>query len=402
MSNSDPPWIIGSEVGDTNRQWVRDIVGAMLVPANITGLDSHIRDIVGTMFAASGGSYDPVTQILIFPGEATPIAPSTDPRLVLRWDPDLTIDGTNYPARYSIQARDFPGPAYSTLSTPLTHAGGATWLGHEASSAHGKTALTVRLQQGQGGHWATETPASNRAEMMGPSDNYSGPISATFNEVGGSYWLAFDFAVDDDIITNTGVQSSGAGNTIAICGLHSQNWADDLPTWAHSSGQDSMRMWLKGRTLVWGHAAPGTGNWMRCDVRTVPLNTTFTTEEAAGSDYGLPREWQLMDLNADERVRVIAKVTLSNSGTYSPRTEIWTQQGAGALVKRVDYSGANTFSTGVRYLKFGQYAWETGSTWWGNKNTRTIRTRSMLAMRSNVEDGYPDLTESNLLAWLNR
>lgn len=274
------------------------------------------------------------------------------------------------------------------------------WVGLETSSGHSnKPAITLRLRQGQGGHWATESSPTNRAELHGPSDNFSGPLTSAFDENGGTYWLAFDFAADNDIITNSGLQSSGARNTLAIGGLHSQNWAT---TWAASSGQDSMRMWLKGNTLVWGHAAPGTGNWQRCDVRTVPLNTTFVTGESAGSDYGLPREWSLMDLNAGQRARVIAKVTLSSTSTHSPRTEIWTQQGDGALIKRVDYSGPNTYSTGIRYWKWGQYAWEVGSTWWGSTNTRTIRARSMLLMRDEVASGVVALTPNSILAWLNR
>ena len=159
-------------------------------------------------------------------------------------------------------------------------------------------------------------------------------------------------------------------------------------------------MWIKGRTLVWGHAAPGTGNWLRCDVRTIPLNTTFTTEEAAGADYGLPREWQLADLNAGESMQVIAKVTLGNTGSYNPRTEVWTKQGSGLMVKRIDYVGNNTFSSGVRYGKMGLYSWEPTTQWWGDKNTRTARIRSMATFRADA--GTPGITVTNLRRWLNR
>lgn len=371
----------------------------ILGPGNIVVPDINtVPDIIGNMFIASGGGYNPTTGILTFPSSA-PLVPVSDPRMKLLWDADLAMNAAHYGTRYSLQARDFPPPAQNTLNPSLLHSDNSVWVGRESSGAHSnKQAITFRLRQGQGGHWASDSTPTLRAELHGPSDETSGPITSAFDENGGTYWIAFDLAIDSDIATNTGSQYGGR-NILVIGGLHSQDWAN---VWPHSSGQDSMRMWLIGNTLIWGHAAPGTGNSKTYDMRPIPLNTSFTSASGGGLDYGDPITYQLADVVAGQRIRLIAKVTLSNSSTHNPRTEVWTQQGDGALVKRVDYSGPNTFSTGIRYWKHGLYSFDASSTWWGNKNTRTSRVRSLLLMSDGVAAGYPPITESALLAWMNR
>ncbi len=318
------------------------------------------------------------------------IDPLTDSRTALMWDGSLAFNHSHYGVGYGVQCAPPSGQHINSLAgnDGLLHNDGSTWWLHrEAHAAFGgKTAIRFHVKQGQT-VWTGDTI---RAELHGPSapgTGTNGSINQAFNEELGEYWLARRFTIGSDL--------AASGETIAIGGLHDQDWS----TWPHSDGQDSMSLWItNGNILTWKHSLPGNENWRVFDVRTIPMNSSFTWGPPGGGAFGSTYAWQLANLTAGVPINVIVRIKMNDTNTGTPRTEVWIRIGTGALTKVVDYYGPNTFSSGYRYWKWGIYKFYNT---WSGFTSLTHFVRRELLMRAVTASGLPDIDADALDAWLN-
>jgi hypothetical protein len=323
------------------------------------------------------------------------IAPLSDSRTV------NVIDGDRAPSTHSqwMGIQRYTGETVDQIvdlnpTEVAYHADGTTpWVGRVGNE------YVTTLKQGQ----TTFDSDTTRAEYYGPNTTPA-PVSEAVDEnYANPYWFAVDFKVGSDITSNTGVQSWTGPNVMQMGGTHNITW----PGFTNSSGRD-MAFFLNGGMLQFIITPPGPGPGLVYDVRTTPFSTTVVDTYTSGGDSGDERIWRLLDLVADQQTKIIIKVKMDNgdNGSANPRTEVWTKQGNGPLVKRIDHSGPNTFSNGLRYWKTGLYSFsgENIPAWWGDKNTRTIKWRSNLVMRGadGVSATEPTLDENVILGWLER
>jgi hypothetical protein len=346
----------------------------------------------------------PSAEQLVLPvSEADEILPSDDRKKILstapRFDGDPRIvtllDGNLSPKRHKPQdgLQLFTGQrVWRLIDIPgdqIKHSDGQTWFGWERAP-DGRPAYTARLRRGQPAFQGSTL----RAEWHAPSGGKGNQKFAIDER--GSYWFASDYQFGSDVVSNTGRQYRGSSQ-ITVSGAHAIGWGD----FPKSSGQD-FGLRTNGNQLYMRIHGPGAAPSYIYDVRKNPLSTTVIGQTNSGGNFGTSRNWIISDIAADQSIKLVGRVKFSNVKSGNPRLQVWRKIGNGPMVKIIDNSDPNTFSTGLRYWKVGLYTWDTSSTWWGDRNTRTLRIRSDLWMRDESSSGRPNLTENALMAWLER
>lgn len=378
-------------VGD---QAVANAVAAAVPPAEVPSgsaqqTDSAAATETPTSTATAVDAADSKKSILAVTS-TTSLDPNTDPRVVSLLDGDKSAAAHTW--HDFLQLSDWQSIDYlkELPSNGVRHWDGSLWFGRAWSGIDGKPLYTARLRQYQptfGGNTA-------RAEWMSPNVGWSN-LPYVIDEKRG-YWFAVEYRFADDIVNNTG-QQYGGRSSLNIAEAHNITWGD-LP---RSSGEGFGGR-VTGNQLIWRIHGPGSNPSYLYDVRTTPLSTTPVANLASGGSSGTSRQWIIATLQPGQSVKLVGRVKFANTKAGNPRTEIWRKIGSGSWVKIIDNWDANTYSTGVRYWKVGLYTWDLSSTWWGNRNTRTMDIRSDMWLRDEASSGRVALSSDLLMRWLDR